>query len=224
MRFTILSGMIFLTFFLSFVIPFGSSIAYIQSNDLDVKTNTSSFDFTLTNGTIVNLDNYNDKPILLEWSASWCSVCELNLGTIETMYDDYKDLIHILSISYGGSGDDLNDVISMKGNRPWDFGLDHTNYANTVSATNGDTWILYPNLTVAKIWKHAIVQKSVLQDSLDSVLLELNLINETRANNSITPLDLWVLDFVFGNPLFLAFAGLVVIAIMIVAITKIRKK
>ncbi|MFW9777577.1 MAG: TlpA family protein disulfide reductase [Candidatus Heimdallarchaeota archaeon] len=181
----------------------------------------SAFDFTLTNGTIVNILNFTDKPILLEWSASWCSICALNHDNIDTIYAEYKDRINFLSISYKGSGDDLSKVISMKGSYEWEFGLDHLNWAQTFNAQNADTWILYSNLTQVIIGDYSLLTVALLRSHLDNVLLDLN---TTGTPSSLPPQELWALDLLVKNPLFLGFLGVMIVSAIGLILIRIRRQ
>lgn len=108
-------------------------------------TGSHIFDFTLISGESVNTARYLGEPLILDWSASWCDVCEVNLETFKGIWQLYQLNISILTISYGASGDDLDDVIGVKERSiqyKWDFGFDDTNYAAGYDAKNADVWIL----------------------------------------------------------------------------------
>jgi len=189
-----------------------------------VLTEIAPFEFTLTNSTVVNIQNYIDKPILLGWSASWCSICRSNHDTINDIYEEYKTKVNFLSISYFNSGDDLDDVKQMKGSFEWFFGLDHTNYAQTADVQNADTWILYPNLTITMSWDYSFVSENSLKSELDQILVEPNTTGETSSSStSQLEEELWVLDLLLQNPLFLGFFGVMGVIVFVILIVRVRR-
>lgn len=137
-------------------------------SDLPTKVD-ETFSFKLTNSTVKSILDYTDKPILLEWGASWCPVCSQNREEIGKIYDDYKDVINFLSVSYGGSGDTLADVQHYKFKSPWDFGLDTENYAGTIGVSTGDLHFINTDLTIQNnyVYKYLaidIVKNEFIQD------------------------------------------------------------
>ena len=53
-------------------------------------TKISSFEIKLTNSTTIGLQDYTNKPIVLNWGASWCPICKANLVTMNNIYDSAK--------------------------------------------------------------------------------------------------------------------------------------
>lgn len=85
---------------LMFIGLVGISVVEVDSFTESISVN--SFEFTHTNGTILSLSSYSDKPILLEWGASWCSTCHINLATMNELYPEFGNDINFISLSYGG--------------------------------------------------------------------------------------------------------------------------
>ncbi|MHA2365966.1 MAG: TlpA family protein disulfide reductase [Candidatus Hodarchaeales archaeon] len=134
----------------------------------------NSFNFTHIDGSIRALSEYTDKPILIEWGASWCSTCKANLKVMDDLYPSYKNRVHFLSISYGGSGDMISDITSSAymGDYEWDFGLDHTNVANTLNVRNGYMTLLSPELEISNNWAGLIeFKKDELTSAMDTLIL-----------------------------------------------------
>jgi thiol-disulfide isomerase/thioredoxin len=177
----------------------------------------SPFDFTLLDGSTANLSDYTDKPIIVDWGASWCPVCAQNQVSLNQLYPDYKELVNFLSISYGGSNDDLAKVQGMKDKGPynWTFALDHTNKAAEFGVRNGYVWVLSTELELVRAWNYTIVPLNQLQDALNSQINEsLQPSASLTTNPTVLPLD---------NPVFIAFAGLTVVSVAVLVLLRIRK-
>ena len=189
---------------------------YLPGNALTLNSNGISVDFSfqLTNGTFVNLSDYGgDKVVVVDWAASWCPVCKKNQKVISTIYNEYNDQVNFISLSYGGSGDELSDVLEMKGNYPWDFGLDVNNAAKQYNVWNGFVWVLDKNLHISTAFNYTVITKTQLVSALNDVLE----LQTTVENNDQTDLGL------FSNPFFLGFLAFVGFGTIIILLQKIRK-
>ena len=188
------------------------------------------FDFTLLNGSAANLGDFQDKPIVLDWSASWCSFCKENQKTFNSIYSDFKEYAYFITISYGSSGDDLDDVaeIQSRGNYPWTFALDTEDYSATADTQNADVWILDTDLNIIHSWNHGIVAKVDFSDKLAGVIGEVTSVI-TSGDTTITSVNSNPIGEVddelrtFGlleNPLFLGFIVISVVAIILIGYSK----
>ncbi len=157
---------------------------------------TVDFSFRSTNGEDVDISSYQGKPILLEWGASWCSICERNQDSMQKIYNEYKDRVHFISLSYGGSGDTLQEVQSVKSERgyQWDFGLDINDYAATVDVANGYNWLLSADLELLRTWNYTIVSSTDFSNSF----IEFFDFNDTIATDDELIIDEGSLDFPIG--------------------------
>jgi len=81
-----------------------------SSSNVSFPAKSEKFDFTLTNGQIVSLSEYQDKPIFIDWTASWCGLCEENLRMFRSIYNDFKNHAHFITLGYERSGDDLDKI------------------------------------------------------------------------------------------------------------------
>ncbi len=202
------------------------------------------FEFTLLDSSVVSLSDYSDKPIILDWSASWCTFCKENQKTFEKMHPEYKNLVEFITISYGGSGDDLSDVKSMKdrGNYNWTFALDHTDYASTVGTQNADIWILDTNRQIVKEWDHAIVGQTTLSNELAKVIgnitsLVTSEVTITSGNTTFVKTTTYTTTSSINinddkeintlglgdNPIFLGFLGVSAVIAAVIGVLKIKK-
>ena len=157
---------------------------------------TVDFSFQLTNDDNIDIASYQGKPILLEWGASWCSICERNQDSMQKIYNEYKDRVHFISLSYGGSGDTLQEVQSVKSERgyQWDFGLDINDYAATVDVANGYNWLLSADLELLRTWNYTIVSSTDFSNSF----IEFFDFNDTIATDDELIIDEGSLDFPIG--------------------------
>ena len=77
------------------------AVKWYTQRDL-AKTIPADFEATLLTGQAVNLTSLKGKPVLLHFWASWCPVCELEKGSIESISKDHR----VISIAMN-SGTDL---------------------------------------------------------------------------------------------------------------------
>ena len=75
-------------------------------------------DFTFTDlvtGKTTKLSDLRDKPVYLNFWATWCPPCVRELPHIQAKYEQYKDRIHFLAISVDSEQDAPAQFISSKG-------------------------------------------------------------------------------------------------------------
>ena len=75
-------------------------------------------DFTFTDlvtGRTMKLSDLRDKPVYLNFWATWCPPCVKELPHIQSKYEQYKDRIHFLAISVDSEQDAPAQFISSKG-------------------------------------------------------------------------------------------------------------
>ena len=75
-------------------------------------------DFTFTDlvtGRTMKLSDLRDKPVYLNFWATWCPPCVKELPHIQAKYEQYKDRIHFLAISVDSEQEAPAQFISSKG-------------------------------------------------------------------------------------------------------------
>lgn len=75
-------------------------------------------DFTFTDlvtGKTTKLSDLRDKPVYLNFWATWCPPCVKELTHIQAKYEQYKDRIHFLAISVDSEQEAPAQFISSKG-------------------------------------------------------------------------------------------------------------
>ena len=60
-------------------------------------------------GEKVTLKDLNDKPIVLNFWASWCPPCKAELGDFEEAYKEYKDKINFVMVDLVGSNNETKE-------------------------------------------------------------------------------------------------------------------
>ena len=74
------------------------------------------FAFTdLATGKVMNLSDLRDKPVYLNFWATWCPPCVKELPHIQAKYEQYKDRINFVAISLDGEQEAPAQFISSKG-------------------------------------------------------------------------------------------------------------
>ena len=58
-----------------------------------------NFRFADYSGNEISLSNFKDKPLLINFWATWCPPCIAELSSLQNFYDTYKDDVHFLFIS-----------------------------------------------------------------------------------------------------------------------------
>lgn len=90
----------------------------VESNEvIEEKPTVFSFDFKDVNGNTVNLSNYKDKLLVLNFWTSWCGPCVMEIPDLNRIYTDYgnneKDLVLLgvgnpnAELTYGVKGNGL---------------------------------------------------------------------------------------------------------------------
>ncbi len=75
------------------------------------------FDTTLINGTPVNLNTYQGKPLLLHFWASWCPQCKFEEGTITDINND-TDQVMTVAFQSGGANE-VKQFLMKRNTQDW---------------------------------------------------------------------------------------------------------
>ena len=84
----------------------------------EISEGVAAPDFTFTDlatGKVMNLSDLRDKPVYLNFWATWCPPCVRELPHIQAKYEQYKDKIHFLAISLDGEQAAPAEFIPAKG-------------------------------------------------------------------------------------------------------------
>jgi thiol-disulfide isomerase/thioredoxin len=105
------SNFFFAALLIAMVIP--RSRMFIQSNiqrlllrapstEKNINTLSSQdlgFRFQTESGEVLSLESLGDKPIVLNFWATWCPPCVAEMPSLEKLYEAYKDKVHFVIIS-----------------------------------------------------------------------------------------------------------------------------
>lgn len=69
-------------------------------------------DFTVTDqeGNQVSLSDFQGKPVVLNFWASWCGPCQQEMPHFEAAYQEYGQEIHFLMVNLTGSRDETEET------------------------------------------------------------------------------------------------------------------
>ena len=84
----------------------------------EISEGVAAPDFTFTDlatGKVMNLSDLRDKPVYLNFWATWCPPCVKELPHIQAKYEQYKDRIHFLAISVDGEQEAPAQFIPSRG-------------------------------------------------------------------------------------------------------------
>ena len=72
-------------------------------------------DFTVYDGdnNTVNLSDYMGKPIVLNFWASWCGPCQMEMPHFESVYQEMGEDIHFIMVNMTGGRETLNSAKSF---------------------------------------------------------------------------------------------------------------
>ena len=84
-----------------------NAISYFRSPDLLDKT-LPTINTTLTNQEIFSSQEYQDKPLLIHFWATWCPTCKLEASNIQTLSEHYN----VITIAVkSGSDEKINNYL-----------------------------------------------------------------------------------------------------------------
>jgi peroxiredoxin len=79
------------------------SVSSGKNSEPKPKPNTTETkDFTLadTNGKTHKLSEYSGKPVILDFSASWCNPCRAQMPAIKKLYEEFKDKVQFFTVDH----------------------------------------------------------------------------------------------------------------------------
>ncbi|WP_258525690.1 TlpA disulfide reductase family protein [Paenibacillus sp. YN15] len=70
-----------------------------------LNTAAPSFQLTALDGATYQVGGPRDKPLLLNFWASWCDPCEEEAPALASLYDKYKDKLDLYAVNLTGNDD-----------------------------------------------------------------------------------------------------------------------
>jgi thiol-disulfide isomerase/thioredoxin len=84
---------------------------------LGPETNKPAADFTLTNlkGESVRLSSLQGHPVLLNFWATWCGPCQLEMPLFERYFEKYAPDLVVLAVNAGEASDEVQQFVDELG-------------------------------------------------------------------------------------------------------------
>jgi thiol-disulfide isomerase/thioredoxin len=70
-----------------------------EKNITQLEADELAYSFVNSEGKKFSLESLSDKPIFLNYWATWCPPCVAEMPSIEKLYSDYKDKVHFVIVS-----------------------------------------------------------------------------------------------------------------------------
>ena len=146
------------------------------SNEQSEKKKKEAYDFTMldTKGEFVKLSDHYDKPVVLNFWASWCPPCRSEMPAFNKLYEEKGDAINIMMVNLtDGYRETTDAALSFKEENGYSFPV----YFDTKSeGANGygimsipTTVFIYPDGTVMKTHMGAM-SEGTLYSYVDELL------------------------------------------------------
>jgi len=101
-------------------IPWGEGA---KTNSIELSQKAIDFTLPDTEGNTYSLSDFAGKPILLDFTASWCKWCHVQAPELNRLYNDYRNEVTVLSINTGESADVARSN-KQEMNADWKFLVD----------------------------------------------------------------------------------------------------
>ena len=85
-----------------------------SAEDTSIEEIIPAADFTVytQDGTPVNLSDFYGKPIVINFWATWCGPCKIELPAFDKLYQEYKDEVHFLMVNLTDGVDETVENVS----------------------------------------------------------------------------------------------------------------
>lgn len=108
----IVLGIIFVVLFAAVLLKSKPTPSVTQATRPQIGFTAPDFTLKDLNGNIVKLSDLRGKPVYLNFWASWCPPCKVEIPEIQKFYQQNKDKVTVLAIDLTFN-DKLSDVIDM---------------------------------------------------------------------------------------------------------------
>ena len=107
----------------------------ITTYDLKVGDSMPNIVVETNKGTTFDLSKV-EKPVLVNFWATWCPPCRAEMPGLQNLYDEYKDKIDFVMINVGETNDDISAFLNENNTYTFPIGYDpNTRYAETFKIT-----------------------------------------------------------------------------------------
>jgi len=118
----------------------------------------------LEGGGTIDYASYSDRPLVINFFASWCPNCVAEMPAFERVHDDADGRVAFLGISQSDAPGASIDLAEQTG-ITYDTGIDqHGAFFNALGATGMPTTIfVLPGGRIARVWTGALDEASLTQ-------------------------------------------------------------
>ena len=135
----------------------------MELTDLSIETNK---------GKMFDL-NFIDKPVLINFWATWCPPCRMEMPGLQNIYEKYRDKVEFVMINLGETNETISDFLVENEIYTFPIGYDQSGYYGLkYSIVSIPTTVI---LDKNKIIKHYLVgarEEKQFEECLDDVLNE----------------------------------------------------
>jgi len=86
-----------------YLTPTDQSGVIIESGSVSVNSHAPVFSLAEVSGTMINLDGYLGKVVILNFWATWCAPCKEEMPVLDQYGSEHPDSVVILGIAVGDS-------------------------------------------------------------------------------------------------------------------------
>ena len=76
-----------------------NEIEFTSNDSVSLSPSTQLWNLSNMEGEDFLFSNFNDKPIILSFWATWCPSCRAELGELKSLKEEFADQIHFLAVS-----------------------------------------------------------------------------------------------------------------------------
>jgi peroxiredoxin len=106
------------------------------------------------NGSTLNLNSLRGLPVLINFWATWCEPCKVEMPSLQAIYDTYKDRgLRIVAVNLGEAPDTVRTWVQQM-NLTFDVVLDPTAKIATLYQLRGQpsTYVVSPGGIISQIF------------------------------------------------------------------------
>ena len=131
-------------------------------------------DFTLNSlqNNEISLSQYRGKKVILNFWASWCNPCKMELPDLQAMWSKYRNSSDVMVLTVAGSQSDIDAIKDFMAQNNFDFIVcldDNDGVFNTYGITSiPRTYFLDKNGVIRKIQQGMFTSPGEVEFMLDS--------------------------------------------------------
>lgn len=133
-------------------------------------------DFTVTdvNGKEIKLSDYIGKPVVLNFWASWCGPCQMEMPDFEEVYKNYHDEIHFLMVNLtDGTQETVESATTFIKGKGYTFPVYYDTKQEAAYAYNvysvPQTYFIDAEGNL-EAWANGVVDEQTLKTGIDRIL------------------------------------------------------